>query len=655
MGIFKKIIVALVLFWLAFTEMQAQTIPYAISYQGVARDASGLILPNQSIRVKAGIYAGSATGMLEWEETQTASTDFAGVFHITIGQGSSTGNGSLSSFNLINWGIADHYMKAEIDYNGGSSFVSMGTSQFVSVPYAFYSDKARTLAGISINSLTDVDTAGNHIGYMLKWNGSQWVPKPDNDRDTVSYAANAGHVATTGTSAYALHIMNTDDTVHFANISGPAVYAANAQTTGAVSTSGTSDTTGYAAAFVPFNWSVNGNAPGGTVNKLGTTDSVPFTIRTNNLERLRVTENGKLGIGVTAPQANLQITGIDGLLHVGTFGSGDTTLSYTNGTYLMWSPRKGAFHAGTVSGNQWANGRTGESSFSIGYNSTVTGGGFYSAAFGDSSSVTCTASMAMGNKCYTTILSGVDDGGSFAMGDSCVVTFTRSVAMGYHCRSNGGYSFGGYNVTNGGTGFALGSYNTTYNGSGMALGSHASTNTHSGCFIFADASSTTQTNVPANNQFVVRASGGVIFYSDSTATMGVTLFPGGGSWASVSDRNKKENFYTPDGEEILSAIAGLKITSWNYKSQAESIRHIGPMAQDFYRAFKLGESRKRISMVDIDGVTMLALKTLYTRVTILDASFDAMHQLKAEAKNIDNDDDALNQRLDNIQKRLIQQ
>jgi len=39
----------------------------------------------------------------------------------------------------------------------------------------------------------------------------------------------------------------------------------------------------------------------------------------------------------------------------------------------------------------------------------------------------------------------------------------------------------------------------------------------------------------------------------------------------------------------------------SFKSNASN-RHIGPMAQDFYAAFKLGTDDKHIATVDADGV-----------------------------------------------------
>jgi hypothetical protein len=73
----------------------------------------------------------------------------------------------------------------------------------------------------------------------------------------------------------------------------------------------------------------------------------------------------------------------------------------------------------------------------------------------------------------------------------------------------------------------------------------------------------------------------------------------------------KANFMMVDGEAILKRLASLPIATWNYKTQADSVRHMGPMAQDFREAFGLGEDEKHISTVDSEGVALAAIQALY--------------------------------------------
>ncbi len=89
---------------------------------------------------------------------------------------------------------------------------------------------------------------------------------------------------------------------------------------------------------------------------------------------------------------------------------------------------------------------------------------------------------------------------------------------------------------------------------------------------------------------------------------------GGSSQQLESDRNIKEAFRSVDSADILAAVAALPITTWNYKDQERSIRHLGPMAQDFAAAFGVGEDDRHINMVDASGVALSAIQALYAVV-----------------------------------------
>lgn len=118
----------------------------------------------------------------------------------------------------------------------------------------------------------------------------------------------------------------------------------------------------------------------------------------------------------------------------------------------------------------------------------------------------------------------------------------------------------------------------------------------------------------AGGQFIALSPGGVTFYSASDLSTGVTLAAGSGSWAMVSDRNVKSNFSDVDGQALLERLAALPVSTWNYKAQADSIRHMGPTAQDFRAAFGLGEDDRHISNVDAEGIALAAIQALYQRM-----------------------------------------
>jgi hypothetical protein len=78
----------------------------------------------------------------------------------------------------------------------------------------------------------------------------------------------------------------------------------------------------------------------------------------------------------------------------------------------------------------------------------------------------------------------------------------------------------------------------------------------------------------------------------------------------TSYRASKENFQDLDAEEILQRVADLPLSDWNYKKDADTVRHIGPVSEDFYEAFGYGEDDKHISPNDLAGVNTAAIQGL---------------------------------------------
>jgi hypothetical protein len=79
-----------------------------------------------------------------------------------------------------------------------------------------------------------------------------------------------------------------------------------------------------------------------------------------------------------------------------------------------------------------------------------------------------------------------------------------------------------------------------------------------------------------------------------------------------------------DGRELLSRLAAIPIQKWNYKADDPSVRHIGPMAQDFHGAFGVGDSDKTIYTVDGNGVALASIQALYQMVQEKDQRIAAL-------------------------------
>lgn len=115
----------------------------------------------------------------------------------------------------------------------------------------------------------------------------------------------------------------------------------------------------------------------------------------------------------------------------------------------------------------------------------------------------------------------------------------------------------------------------------------------------------------------------------SDLSTGVYLGAGLSSWQPVpapSDRNLKENFETVDGQEVLARLAEVPITTWNYRAGDPAVRHMGPMAQDFYAAFGLGEDDTHLNVLDVNGVALAAIQELYAQNQGLQAENAALQE-----------------------------
>jgi len=115
-----------------------------------------------------------------------------------------------------------------------------------------------------------------------------------------------------------------------------------------------------------------------------------------------------------------------------------------------------------------------------------------------------------------------------------------------------------------------------------------------------------------------------------------------GALTEASDAASKEGFEPIDAQNILALILQLPITTWNYIADGATVRHMGPMAQDFYAAFGLGADDTHIASLDVNGVTLAGLQEL-TRL---------FQTQEIQIENLERENQELNQRLDAIEAQL---
>lgn len=125
------------------TGYVSSQVPEAFNYQAVVRNSSGELIAGQNVTFKISILENSESGTLVYAETHSVTTNDFGLANLKIGEGTVQDG----VFSPAGWDGVPHFLKVEFDPAGGSSYVLMGTSQLVAVPYAFHAQTAAELVG----------------------------------------------------------------------------------------------------------------------------------------------------------------------------------------------------------------------------------------------------------------------------------------------------------------------------------------------------------------------------------------------------------------------------------------------------------------------------------------------------------------------------
>ncbi|HEX8390912.1 MAG TPA: tail fiber domain-containing protein [Longimicrobium sp.] len=392
------------------------------------------------------------------------------------------------------------------------------------------------------------------------------------------------------------------------------------QTTAATTATGTSTNT--ANALVKRDGNGDFSAGTSTLRALTISDN---EANAGASVRLQIRSGSNLGTRFVVDSAG-------GLLAGGSLGIG-IILAEGEGYRMLWHPYRASFRAGGVSGDQWNDANM----------------GFFSAAFGQNVQAEGNWSFASGHSTFT------DQPYSVAMGFASHANGTAAIAMGYRATADASYA--------------------------LALGRAVSARGNEGAIVIGDGSTSDSLQATAANQFSLRAAGGIRMFTNSAKTAGVLMqaYPGSastpwtgcgnvqwvisasncaylsnaGAWTNVSDVNRKHGFAAVAGEDVLTRLRGMPISTWTYNTESSDVRHMGPTAQDFHAAFGLnGADNTHIATIDGDGVALAAAKALEAR-TASQAETIAAQQRTIDAQGREIAD--LRARLERIEAALAAQ
>jgi len=144
MRIHTTIITLLFTFSLLCTTQVLAQLPQAFSYQGIALDKEDKPVVSKALGFKISIIEDNAAGNAVYSETHKTTSSEIGLFNLQIGRGTVV----EGLFNDIDWGIKRHFVKVEMDAEGGENYTLAGTVELLTVPYAMYAfDSANNVAG----------------------------------------------------------------------------------------------------------------------------------------------------------------------------------------------------------------------------------------------------------------------------------------------------------------------------------------------------------------------------------------------------------------------------------------------------------------------------------------------------------------------------
>ena len=278
------------LFCICLLQAAMAQVPNQFNYQAVARNSAGQSIANANIRVRFTILDGSATGTNVYSEVRLLTTNQLGLFTAPIGGTSATS--VTGNFAIINWATGKKFIKVEADPLGGTSYILLGNTEMLSVPYALYAVNGK-------------------VGPA----GPQGLPGKNTLIQTTAEPAGANCIAGGIKQVYGLDA-NSNGILEAGEINQALTkYVCN----------------GITPATNNF-WNINGNAGNTDTNFIGTVDVQPLKFRINNSTagEINGANNTTLGYFSGAAMVSNSSTGIGAFSLANTTGFHNTGLGYSS-------------------------------------------------------------------------------------------------------------------------------------------------------------------------------------------------------------------------------------------------------------------------------------------------------------------------------------
>ncbi|MBN2779011.1 MAG: hypothetical protein JXR36_15340 [Bacteroidales bacterium] len=153
----KSVLLLLAIFSFGLASLFAQ-VPQAINFQAIARDGDSNPMVNTNIQIRLSVVDETPEGTVVYQELRALQTNAYGSFSFQIGVGANFV--TIGTMEEIEWENGSKFLK--IDYDPTNTFtfnLTLGTIEFVSVPYAFAAE-----------TVVFIDATGAENGDVLVYN-----------------------------------------------------------------------------------------------------------------------------------------------------------------------------------------------------------------------------------------------------------------------------------------------------------------------------------------------------------------------------------------------------------------------------------------------------------------------------------------------------